>query len=76
MSNYNNYNNDNNNNNDYKIDYNKVKSVDDIKKEIDVKYDMIRADLDKIDDKIDLIIVLNIPVYTYTMLTAIGILFT
>lgn len=70
-----NYNNDNNNNNDYKIDYNKVKSVDDIKKEIDVKYDMIRADLDKLDNKIEWCIVLNIPVYTYTVLTAIGILF-
>jgi hypothetical protein len=65
-----NYNNDNNN-----IDYNKVKSVDDILKEIDVKYDMIRADLDKLDNKIEWCIVLNIPVYIYTVLTAIGILF-
>ena len=37
----------------------------------DAKYDMIRADLDKIDNKVEWLIILTLPTWITTMLQAI-----
>jgi len=75
---YNNDNNNNNNNNnnniDNTIDYTKISNCDDIKKHIDVKYDMIRAELGDLKDKQDWILIGVSPLYIYSILNFIGIL--
>jgi len=73
------YNNDNNNNNnnidiDNTIDCTKISNCDDIKKHIDVKYAMIRAELDDLKDKQDWILIGVLPLYIYSILNCIGIL--
>jgi len=68
------YNNNNNNNMDNTIDYTKATSCDDIKKHIDIKYDMIRADLDDLRDLQEWTLIGVSPLYIYSILNCIGIL--
>ena len=69
------YNNNNNNNIDNIIDYTKASNCDDIKKHIDIKYDMIRADLDDLRDLQEWTLIGISPIYIYTILHCIGTLF-
>ena len=54
--------------------YYKTSDIDKTKKYIDIKYDMILSDLEKIKDKQNCILIFTGTIYLHLILTSIGIL--